>query len=155
MKNIIYSLLIAFGTLSLASCGLGSSPKKAANNFLTAFNDRDFDQARKYATPETNKLVDLMENLTNMAQSTDTIKPGKITVLEERIEGEVAYVTFKEGDSDETQELKLKKIDGNWLVHITKEDIAAKDANHPGGLDEEGYWSDEDSLENPQDSIIQ
>ena len=49
--------------------------------------------------------------------------------------------------SGKQNELKLIKIDGKWKVHVTKEDVAAKDML--GGADEEedGFWSDEDSVE--------
>jgi len=40
----------------------------------------------------------------------------------------------------------LMKIDGKWLVHVTKEDIASKDMNMASD-EEEGMMMDPDSVE--------
>ena len=144
MKKTIWSLVLITFTGLLISCGFGNSPKKSAEKFLNAFNRHDFTEARKYATPETNKLIDLMENLTKMSQTKDSTVGKKIDILEQRTEGDVAYVTFKEEGADNSEELKLKKVDGKWLAHVTKEDIAAKDM--PGGTEmEEGLMMEKDS----------
>ena len=146
MKKIT-NLFLIFSTIALiASCGMGGSPKKTAKNFLTAFNERKFDEARKYATPETNKLVDLMENLSKMAQATDSSIGKKIDITGEKVEGDVAYVTFREEGASQDETVKLMKIDGKWLVHVTKEDIASKDMNMASD-EEEGMMMDPDSVE--------
>jgi hypothetical protein len=145
LSTIMYRISLGV-VLIFASCTGGNTPKNVAEKFLTAFNERKFDEARKYSTPETGKLVDLMENLTKMAPASDSIKPGKIVILDERREGEEAWVTFKEAESDQVEEIKLKKVDGEWLVHVTKEDLAAKDMLGDTE-DEEGFWTDEDSLQ--------
>ncbi len=150
MKKI-HQFLIAPILIGLLISCMGDSPKTAAEKFLNSFNKRDFAEARKYATPETNKLIDLMENLTKMSQTQDSAVNKKIEILGQRVEGEIAYVTFKEDGSESTEELKLKKIDGKWMAHVTKEDIAAKDM--PGGKDEEGLMMESDSTDFvPQDS---
>ncbi len=146
MKKISTLLLISFAITLIASCGMGGSPKKTAKKFLTAFNERKFDEARKYATPETNKLVDLMENLTKMAQSPDSTIGKKIDITGEKIEGDVAYVTFREEGATQDETVKLMKIDGKWLVHVTKEDIASKDMNMASD-EEDGIMMDPDSVE--------
>ncbi|MBL0342098.1 MAG: DUF4878 domain-containing protein [Bacteroidetes bacterium] len=149
MKNVLKYLTILTLIGFIAACS-GDSPKKTAEKFLNAFNQRNFPEARKYATIETNKLVDLMENLSKMSQTSDSTSGKKIEIIDERIEGEVAYVTFKEEGATETEELKLKKVDGKWLAHVTKEDIAAKDGPL-GGEEEEGLMLESDSL----DSMLQ
>lgn len=138
---------VAMVTLFLTACGMGNSPKKSADKFLNSFNERNFAEARKYATPETIKLVDLMENLTKMAESTDSTEKKSVTVIDEKIDGETAVVTFKESGDEEVQEVRLKKIDGKWLVHVTKEDIAAKDNGIGSGMDEEGEMMLPDSTD--------
>ncbi|HMT28225.1 MAG TPA: DUF4878 domain-containing protein [Bacteroidia bacterium] len=152
MKNTFNKISLFLVSILIISCGMGNSPKKTADKFLTSFNNRDFEEARKYATPETNKLVDLMENLTKMAQPVDSALGKKIELLDEKVEGDVAYVTFQEEGADQPETLKLKKIDGKWLVHVTKEDIAAKDMNMGTSDAEEGMMLTPDSLEAASDS---
>jgi hypothetical protein len=144
MKTRIYIILLSF--FFLFSCNMGNSPKKAAQNFLNAFNEKKFDEARKYSTPETIKLIDLMENLTKMTESTDSIVPGKIEITSERVEGDSAFVSFREeGGTEEV--LKLLKVDGEWLVHITKQDISAKDT-HTDNSAEEGIMLEQEPVQN-------
>ncbi len=127
-RKFNYQLFKAFlPALFLLGCTSGNSPEKSAERFLNAFNAKKYDEARKYATPETIKLVDLMENLSKMSSSVDSIQHKKIEAFDAKIDGDSAMVSFREEGSAETEQLKLKKIDGTWLVHITKTDITAKE----------------------------
>lgn len=147
----IRNLIILLVLTGLFSCNVGNSPKKTAKNFLDAFNEKKFDEARKYSTPETIKLIDLMENLTKMTESTDSIVAGKIEITSERIEGDSAFVSFREeGGTEEV--LKLMKVDGDWLVHITKQDISAKDT-HTDNSGEEGIMLEQEPAENDTSPI--
>ena len=148
MKTKLQSSLFLLSALFLFGCAADESPEKAADKFLTAFNERQFDEARKYSTPETGKLIDLMENLTKMAQTEEKPDGGKIVIVDHSINGDQATVSFTEGDSEEVQELNMKKVDGTWLVHVTKEDIAAKDDGLGDGDDQDGFW-----MENEVDSL--
>jgi hypothetical protein len=127
IKNKTWLFLILLTGFLTGACKSSNSPGKAAEKFLNAFNERKYDEARKYATPETIKLVDLMENLSKMSEAEDSVHHPKIEVVDERIEGDTAFVTFRESGSEETEELKLIKTDGKWLVHLTKTDLSAKE----------------------------
>jgi hypothetical protein len=140
-SSLIFNSILLL--LVISSCSNDNGPKQTAFKFLTAFNERNFTEARTYSTPETGKLVDLMENISKMAQDKDSATAKKVEILDEKINGETALVTFREEGSEATQEVKLKKINGKWLVHVTKEDIAAKDV--PQGGEEEEAIIEEDS----------
>jgi glycine cleavage system H lipoate-binding protein len=143
MKKLLIVLPVI---LSVCSCGSPGNPEKAAKIFLTAFNEREFDQAREVSTPETGKLIDLMEQLTALSGNADSAVGGKIIIIDHHIEGETAVVRFREEGEEEPQEVNLKKVEGKWLVHITKQDIANKDM--PGGTgEEEGILMEHDSLD--------
>jgi hypothetical protein len=151
-KTVLPAIVIL---LIFQACNMGNSPSKSASKFLNAFNEKDYNEARKYATEETIKLVDLMESLSKMSTSIDSIQHKKIEVVSEKIEGESAIVTFREAGSDETEDLNLKKIDGKWLVHITKTDISSKE-NSVFNTEEEGIMMEStDSSEVPADSSNQ
>ncbi len=132
--------------ITLTACNSGNSPKKAASKFLNAFNEKNYEEARKYATPETIKLVDLMENLSKMSSSIDSVPHSKIVVTDEKIDGDNATVVFNEEGSNDSEEVNLKKVDGKWLVHITKADISAKE-NSVFDTGEEGLMQESDTLE--------
>lgn len=139
-----FCLLLGFLFIGCSS----NNPEKAASAFLNAFNENDYEEARKYSTAETIKLIDLMENLSNLSEEPE--QKGTFEIVNSKIDGDVAYVTYKEGNDPETIDIMLKKIDGKWLVHITKEDIATKDiTDNP---DEEGLWDDEPVGENSEET---
>lgn len=139
------SLLILLCSLSMltVSCKKEPSPEEVARKFLNAFNERKYDEARKFATPETGKLIDVMEKLTeDLRTQEEHASPPSIEVLGHIIDGDKATVTFRESETGEEQELSMKMVDGKWFVHITKEDISAKTPEFADG-DDEGLWSDE------------
>lgn len=138
-------LLFLFGlSLVTVSCKQESSPEETAQKFLNAFNERKYDEARKYATPETGKLIDVMEKLTeNLESQEEPTSPPAIEVLSHTLDGDKATVTFRESETGEEQELAMKMVDGKWLVHLTKEDISAKTPEFSDGAEEDGLWSEE------------
>jgi hypothetical protein len=124
-----------------ASCFLFESPERTARKFLTAINERDFETAKKYCTPETVKLVEMLEQMTNAMANPDAEPPVKYEILRHTIDGDNAIVYYRESYSEFDQELKLKKVNGSWKVHFTKEDFSIKSAET--AEEEEGYWSGE------------
>src|SRR5688572_30941675 len=93
-------LVVVLPVLMLIACNKENTPKNVASRFLNAFNEKNYEEARKYSTPETIKLIDLMENLSKMSTSTDSVSHDKIIVLEEKIDGETATVIFRDEGSD-------------------------------------------------------
>jgi len=136
MKKQTPLLLLAFtGFLyMLSGCSGGTKPGSVASSFLSAVNDKNYEAARKYSTPETGKLIDLMEQLQKMSSATDSISTIDFEIVTEKIDNDKAVVTFKEKDSDELQTINLIKTDGKWLVNLSKQDLAAKNT----GKNEEG-----------------
>ena len=139
-----------------ASCGSSESPSDVTSKFMNALNERNYEEARKYSTKETTKLIELIESLSKLSDEKPPVQTGSVVIVDERIEGDIAYVTFLEPDSKEASEVKLKNEDGKWLVNITKEEISAKNAGfqeEDEGLYEEGEYTDmPDSSMN--DSIV-
>ena len=137
--NPLLSLLLV--SVLFASCFSSGNPEKTAGKFLNAINERKFDEARSFGTPETVKLVDMLEQLTKVMDNPEAESPVQYEILSHTVDGDSAVVIFKEAGSDVEQELKLKKIDGDWKVHVTKEDMAVKDPGPGSAEEEEGYWS--------------
>jgi predicted transcriptional regulator len=139
--------IFPFILLLLVACQTGEKPGKVTEKFLQAINDKDFKAAREFSTPETGKLIDLMEQLQKMSEAADSIAPVHFEIVSEKIDGDNATVTFKEKNSNESDELHLVKLEDKWLVNVTKQDLAAKDMEQS----EEG---DGGIFGDPNDSIV-
>jgi len=136
MSNYLKLMSAVTGLLVFHSCSTGNSPEDVAGKFLQAVYEQDYESAREYSTPETSRLIDLMETLSKVAEKSEIIKKGGFTILETKTKGSNATVSFREDGSEEVQQLQLKRVDGRWLVHITKEDISAKNITSNATVDD-------------------
>jgi hypothetical protein len=60
MKKLLFSLaFLAFAAMTIVSCGSKSDPKSVATSFLQARNKMDYENAKKFGTPETGKMLKL------------------------------------------------------------------------------------------------
>jgi hypothetical protein len=143
MKSLNSLVILILVSVLFVSCFSAGNPEKTAEKFLTAINERNFEEAKSYGTPETVKLVEMLEQLTKVMDNPNAEPPVKYEILRHTEDGDSAIVYFRESGSDIDQELKLKKVDGEWMVHVTKEDMAIKDPGPGSAEEEEGYWSDE------------
>lgn len=156
-NKLLRSFLFLFAfALLLSSCSSGKKPSKTAEQFLKAVNEKDFKAAREVSTVETGKLIDLMEQLQKLSGATDSIAPVDFEIIGEKIEadGKTATVEFREKGGEQTEQIRLKMVDGSWKVDFAKQDLARKE----GGFGEEGESGtiETDSLptlESPEDSL--
>jgi hypothetical protein len=122
------------------------SPSDVALEFLSAVQNEDYDLARELSTEETGKIINLMESLSEVSEQESTINSSEQPELvSERIEGNIAFVEFRYAGESETDVLELRKIDGKWYAHVTKESASDKEL-----FDNE---TDYDSFPIPADSI--
>jgi hypothetical protein len=110
----------------LIACNNSYSPKAVAQNFLNAFKEKKFDEAKKYCTPETVKLVEVAESLTKLSSAKTDFTGKDYEVLSQEIKGETAIVKFKEKGTEEIQTMSLRYSGNQWLVSINKEDVMSK-----------------------------
>jgi hypothetical protein len=117
MKNISISISVIIFILMFLSCGVSNKPKDVAEHFVKASLKMDFKEAKKYATPETAKMLDFVQNIAGKtSHDSSLLKDIKIEMGGEAINGDHAIVKYrKEGDKEEYS-LTLEKVDGNWLV---------------------------------------
>lgn len=104
-------LIGAISTLLLSSCSSG--PESSAKNFTENLAKGKVDEAKKYATESTGKLLDFASAFGRLPVDPDfKFKAEKDSIVEN-----TAWVSFtdKKGKKDK---LKLVKIDGKWLVHM-------------------------------------
>lgn len=114
MKNLIFALPVLVALLFVACGGGGKKPKDVALAFANAMAKQDYDAAKKYATEDTQKVIDLIKG---MAGEKKPGKTPKYVVVSEKISGETATVKLKNtAEGDKESEISLKKVKGKWLV---------------------------------------
>lgn len=111
MKKILFTLI----TFTLLMCSCSSGPKGAAQNFSENLAKGKIDEAKKYATESTGKLLDLAAGFGGAKTNADF----KFVFVKDSVVENKAWVTFKDGSKeDDQQTLELVKIDGDWKVDM-------------------------------------
>ena len=124
MKRIFSLLTVCTLSLAFTSCGGGGSksPKEVTETFVKAIQKQDFATAKEHATDKTGKLLDMMKSMMEKMGDDKKMKQGEFKEIKKsEKDGKEATVTYccnKEGKDDE---MKLKKVDGQWKVHFDKQ----------------------------------
>lgn len=136
-KILLFAASLMMGAVLLSSCG-GGSPKSSAEKYLTAFYRMDYEEAKKYATEDTKKQLDMMAQLSGMMGDTmkQQAKMATVAVTDVKEEGNNATVTYTvkpdgKQQAPGTQTLKMMKESGKWLASWNKQD----GLNSMGGAD--------------------
>lgn len=128
MKKVLFAILIIATLLAALACSKKSSPEGIADSFLSAMETRDFEAAKKLATPESEGMLSIFESfMANMTEEDMGVYSHKI--LDTVVEGDSARVSYEiwtsvSPDEKEQQELKLVKLDGEWKASLEKGDMA-------------------------------
>ena len=152
MNNLLSKSAVIL-LFAISGCS-NENPSDVVVDFIYAVENKHFDDARELSTPDTDKLINLQESIANFSQDSTPFVKSKIEIIEERVMGDTAYVKFVSEEEDMPTTIKLVKTDGNWLVHITKEDITLK----AGASDEEeeaGFYEEDDYTDVAGDSLGQ
>lgn len=117
-KIIIATLLLGF----LFSCDTKTGgPEANAEKFLVAIGEADFKKAKEYCTEETKTLISMAESFAGEMKKGDVeIKIEDLTCEED---GDKATCTYCCNDKGENESLNMRKVNGEWLVSISKDDI--------------------------------
>lgn len=125
MKKLFLSIVaIALISLTIVSCSKKSDPKDVSEKFLTALTKMDYEGAKKYGTPETGKMLDMLSSFSSMMPDSvkNKAKDVKVEVKNVKEDGDKCEVTYKSSDKEEDQMLNLVKKEGKWLVNMTKDE---------------------------------
>lgn len=108
MKKTIFLLTLATFFLSCSS-----GPDIAAKNFTENLAKGKVDEAKKYATESTGKMIDFASGFGSLP-----VNPNfKFEVIKDSIVKNKAWVTFVDQEGVE-ETIEVVKIDGDWLVHM-------------------------------------
>ena len=152
MKTAFRLLAVAFLGITLVTSCMSRDEKeirKVSMDFLTAFDQADFEQAKTFVTEDSKKQIDAMASLLQMLGgiNKDSIEPTKFEILTVTIrDNEKATVSYKsvsdekeakeenkenaENEKNEPATLNLEKVDGKWLVKYTKDGYGDNDDAH-------------------------
>ncbi len=108
MRRVITILAV---TILLFSCSSG--PEKAARNFTENLSKGKVDEAKKYATESTGKMIDFVSRFGRLPVDPDF----KFEMVKDSIVENRAWVTFTNQKGNK-ETIKVVKIDGKWLVHM-------------------------------------
>lgn len=113
------------------------NPKSVSLAFYKALANNDYERAKLMGTPETIKVISLLQNLNDLLPEEEQQAAKEVGVMQLKslkkatcaIKGEEAgemaecQVCCDEKGAFSTTPLVLKKENRRWLVHITKESL--------------------------------
>lgn len=120
---VFYLALVA---VLFTSCSTKNDPASVCAAFQNNLAELDFDGAKSLSTESTGELLDMMAGMLAMGG-----EEARQEALKEAEGGKSAgdYTCDVEGDravcsdNDSGEEINLRKVDGQWLVDIPKEDL--------------------------------
>lgn len=117
--------LVALVAVMLVACGKSYTPKEVADNFFKALQAKNYDEANKFATP---KGIEAVGQLKDFANADPSSVKFNFVVAEPVVTGDSATVKYTNEGVEKTA--RLKKVDGDWLIDVTIEDLLG-DAGAP------------------------
>ena len=136
MKVKSISFLFLLATVFFSCSSEKETPQKVAAQFLQAMENRNYEEAMTYSTKSTQKLLTQLKRLEELTGENDAVKPNKVTIVSEDIQGDKAIVYFKEEGNDLQQRISLKRmVEENekvWKVDLLKEELQL---NRDAGLE--------------------
>ena len=122
MKKFILFAATLF-TFSMMGCKPGNDPKSVLISFMEALEKKDINGAKKYATKESESMLQMIEM--GMKMTPDSAKDKKydknnLEYGDAKIEGDKATVPVKNKESGETTNYILKKQGSDWKVAFDK-----------------------------------
>ena len=110
-------LLMALGFTSCSS----EKPSDVVMAYLNAVKEEKFDEAMSYMEGDEDDINRFSYHLRSMStKEIDFYKEGKVTILEEEIDGEKARVkvSIETEDDSDRDNYDLNKVDGKWKIHL-------------------------------------
>ena len=136
MKVKSISFLFLLATVFFSCSSETETPQKVAAQFLQAMENRNYEEAMTYSTKSTQKLLTQLKRLEELTGENDAVKPNKVTIVSEDIQGDKAIVYFKEEGNDLQQRISLKRMleenEKVWKVDLLKEELQL---NRDAGLE--------------------
>lgn len=123
MKRIFLFSLTAL-LISLAGCKSGAykDPKTVLSNFFDAMAKKDFTEAKKYTTDDSEPMMNMaqmaMQNMNDDSSRILQYRKENIEIEDAVINGDNATVPVKDRKSGEVIDFTLKKENSQWKVSV-------------------------------------
>jgi hypothetical protein len=121
MKKTLNLFVAALVAVFMVACsGDANGPEKTAEKYLKLLAEGNYDEAGKLGTEDTKQMLNFIKSFSGGAkpEKQNEVKNIKCTVAEG---GETAECTYCCNDQGADDKVNLKKVDGNWLVDMKKE----------------------------------
>ncbi len=130
MKKLIAVICLL---LIFTGCTTSNSPKEALTKFLDAMHNSNFEEAKKYATSDSQSFLDMINK--NNQESDNVYKDKDFTITTEEIKDGDAKVEVK--FSNLPVVFRLKKEYNQWKVEFNLDAMInmAKDVMKEKGID--------------------
>ena len=128
MKKVVTVLALASMSL-FVSCS-GNGPEGVAEKFVIHSTKGEFEEAKKYGTESTGKLLSMAEAFggDEINQMKEKNKDAKVEIISSEVKDTTAVVKYKvtgiEGAAGEEKSVNLVKRDNDWKVNMSKENGA-------------------------------
>ena len=122
--NKLILLLLTATIISLAGCKSGAykDPKTVLSNFFDAMAKKDFTEAKKYTTDDSEPMMNMaqmaMQNIHDDSSQILQYRKENIEIEDAVINGDNATVPVKDRKSGETIDFTLKKENSQWKVSV-------------------------------------
>lgn len=113
MKKHLFLLMAVVSIFAFTSCS-SNSPTAVAKSFSENIAKGKYEEAKKFCTEPTGKLLDMA---TAMAGGAKVNPDFKFEAIREEIDEDTAKVFVKKGEGEDT--IDLVKIDGVWKVNMS------------------------------------
>ena len=119
-KFLLLGIAALVITASGCQSGSGGNPKEVLSQFFKALSKKDVDQAKKYATKDSDGMLNMMEMGMKMSGDMQNDHADKMFEMMQNVEmgdpvinGDQATVNVTDKKSGESTDFLLKKEDGN------------------------------------------
>lgn len=131
-------IIFAITGLVLVSCKSEQKPEEVVKEFFAAIEAKDFTKAKTLATSESLSMIKMMEKAAAFAPDSEEEK-NSVDKVECIIEEDKGDCKCMDAAGENEQNVSVKKVDGQWKVHMTKQEMmndAMKKAGSEVDMDE-------------------
>ncbi|MFN3940420.1 MAG: hypothetical protein ACK4IY_07515, partial [Chitinophagales bacterium] len=122
MKKFLLPAMILGLIITITSC-TNNNPEKTVSDFLDAINERNWEEAKKLSTTDSESMIDMLKGFSEMVPDS-AITKIKYEILKEKttINGDNASV-FSRDENGNEMEYKVVKVDNVWKVNFSIEAV--------------------------------
>jgi hypothetical protein len=113
MKKQFFLLFLTF---TIFSCGSSNTPKGIAFAFMTLIKSEKYEEAKKYGTESTVKMLNMSIKMSEDRK--DRPKSKGFKILREELMGDEATVVYFDEDTQKEEEMRMIKLEGKWKVDL-------------------------------------